>query len=181
MINYWTKSRTLNGTPNLIWSQDFGRLKCILTLLAGLHFLVQKDISNGSCHFGLKVAPQIFQRKIDNIFRRISHFTCIYIDDILVFSKTKEEHYSNLHIIFNLFEKHGLIVSRKKMKIASTHIDFLGTEIRQGKIYLQSYLSSKILDFSEKMEDIKTLRSFLGILNYARPYLKHIGKISGPL
>ena len=42
--------------------------------------------------FGLKNTPQIFQRKMDNIFGNYKEFTCTYIDDVLVFSKTKEEH-----------------------------------------------------------------------------------------
>lgn len=59
---------------------------------------------------------------MDDIFQNISMFTC----DVLLFSKTKAEHYAHLHIVFTLFEKHGLIVSRKKMKLAVKHIDFLG-------------------------------------------------------
>ena len=46
--------------------------------------------------FGLKNAPQIFQRKMDNIFGNYKEFTCTYIDDVLVFSKTKEKHYLHL-------------------------------------------------------------------------------------
>ena len=42
--------------------------------------------------FGLKNAPSVFQRKMDNIFNKYKNFVCVYIDDILVFSKTKEEH-----------------------------------------------------------------------------------------
>lgn len=131
--------------------------------------------------FRIKVTPQIFQRKMDDIFRSISMFTCVYIDDVLVFSKTKEEHYAHLHVVFTLFEKHGLILSRKKMKLVMKHIDFLGAKIGQEKIALQPHITSKILDFPDKTEDTKTLRSFLGLLNYARPYLKNIGKINGSL
>lgn len=86
--------------------------------------------------FGLKIAPRGFQRKMDDIFRGISNFTCVYIDNVLVFSKTKEEHYSHLHMVFTLFEKYGLIILRKKMKLVVNHIDFLEAEIKQGKITL---------------------------------------------
>jgi len=66
--------------------------------------------------FGLKNAPQIFQRKMDNIFRNYKEFTYTYIDDVLVFSKTKEEHYLHLKQVLHLFENFGLIISKSKWK-----------------------------------------------------------------
>ena len=131
--------------------------------------------------FGLKNAPQIFQRKMDNIFGEYKSFTCTYIDDVLVFSKTKEEHYLHLKQVLNIFEKYGLIISKSKMEICKTHISFLGTEIGNGKISLQPHISQKILAFPDKMEDIKTLRAFLGLLNYARNFIKDLGKYTASL
>lgn len=90
--------------------------------------------------FGLKIAPQVFQIKMDNIFRDVTQYTCVYIDDVLFFSKTKIEHYAHLHMIFTLFKKHKLIISRKKMKLVTKYIEFLGAEIGQGKISLQSHI-----------------------------------------
>jgi len=80
--------------------------------------------------FGLKNAPQIFQRKMDNIFGNYKEFMCTYIDDVL----------------------------------------------GNGKIRLQPHISQKILSFQDKMEDIKILRAFLGLLNYARNFIKDLGK-----
>ena len=50
--------------------------------------------------FGLKNAPSIFQRKMDNIFRDNDLFVVVYIDDILVFSKNKKKHIGHLQIVF---------------------------------------------------------------------------------
>jgi len=131
--------------------------------------------------FGLKNAPQIFQRKMDNIFGEYKNFTCTYIDDVLVFSKTKEEHYLHLKQILHVFEKYGLIISKSKIEVCKNHISFLGAEIGNGKIKLQPHIAQKIIDFPDRMEDIKTLRSFLGLLNYARGYIKDLGKYTSPL
>lgn len=131
--------------------------------------------------FGLKNAPQIFQRKMDNIFGKYKDFTCTYIDDILIFSKTKDEHYLHLKQILYDFEKYGLIISKSKMEICKNHISFLGTEIGNGKIKLQPHISQKIIDFPDRMEDIKTLRAFLGLLNYTRNFIKNLGKYTAPL
>ena len=55
--------------------------------------------------FGLRNAPQIFQRMMDDIFKECYNFTCVYIDDVLVFSKSEKEHLEHLYIIFSLFKK----------------------------------------------------------------------------
>jgi len=81
--------------------------------------------------FGLKNAQQIFQRKMDNIFGNYKEFTCTYIDDVLVFSKTKEDHYLHLKQVLHLFERFGLIISKSKMEICKTRISFLGTKNRK--------------------------------------------------
>ena len=62
--------------------------------------------------FGLKNAPQIFQRKMDNIFRNYKELTYTYIDDVLVFSKTKEKYYLHLKQVLHSFEKFGIIISK---------------------------------------------------------------------
>ena len=110
--------------------------------------------------FGLKNAPQIFQRKMDNIFGECKNFTCTYIDDVLVFSKTKEEHYLHLKQILHVFEKYGLIISKSNIEVCKNYVSFLGAEIGNGKIKLQHHIAQKIIDFSDKMEDIKTLNPF---------------------
>jgi len=62
--------------------------------------------------FKLKNAPQIFQRKMDKIFGNFKEFTCTSIDDVLVFLKTKEEHYLHLKQVLHSFEKFGIIISK---------------------------------------------------------------------
>ena len=53
--------------------------------------------------------------------------------------------------------------------------------MRNGKIRLQPHISLKILGFLDIMEDIKTLRAFLGLLNYVRNFIKDMGKYTAPL
>ena len=143
--------------------------------------------------FGLKTAPNIFQRKMDSIFKKHHSFVLVYIDDILVFSRTQEEHYKHLRIVFQLFIENGLIISKKKMELCKEiiskkkmelckeYIEYLGVRIGKGKIQLQPHIAQKILEFPDKIEDKKKLQSFLGTLNYARPFIKDLSKIVGPL
>jgi len=67
------------------------------------------------------------------------------------------------------------------MEICKNFIEFLGTEIGNEIIKLQPHISKKIQDFPDKMEDIKTLRSFLGLLNYVRSFIPDLGKYIAPL
>jgi hypothetical protein len=66
--------------------------------------------------FGLKNAPQIFQRKMDNIFKPYN-FIFVYIDDILILSDSVSEHLKHLEIFVDLCQKHGLALSQKKAKL----------------------------------------------------------------
>ena len=105
----------------------------------------------------------------------------LYIDDILVFSYTLQEHIKHLEFIFEKLISHGLIVSKKKLKLFKTQIEFLWLELEDGQVKLQDHITPKINNFSNKLEDLKILQSFLGLLNYARSYIKNLSRLTGPL
>ncbi|KAG6522011.1 hypothetical protein ZIOFF_019145 [Zingiber officinale] len=81
--------------------------------------------------------------------------------------------------------KNGLILSPTKMKIGSPTIEFLGATIGNSTIKLQAHIISKVADFKDEelktTKGLRTLRSWLGLLNYARSYIPNLGKILGPL
>lgn len=132
--------------------------------------------------FGLKKAPLIFQRKMDSCFKGRESFIAVYIDDILVFARNEDEDAEHLEAMLRICEKEGLVLSPTKMKIAVPEIEFLGAVIGKGKIKLQPHIIKKIVDFKEDaMKDKKGLRSWLGILNYARAYIPNLGTLLGPL
>ena len=64
--------------------------------------------------FGLKNTPQIFQRKIDNIFEDLNHRCLVYIDDILIFSKTIEQHKDYVLAVTQRCIDHGIIFGKNK-------------------------------------------------------------------
>ncbi|QED42803.1 ORF3 [Dioscorea badnavirus A] len=132
--------------------------------------------------FGLKNAPAVFQRKMDNCFRGTEDFIAVYIDDILVFSQDEQAHEGHLRKMLKICKANGLVLSPSKMKIGSSKIDFLGATIGESKIKLQQHIIKKIADFPEQeLRTTKGMRSWLGILNYARAYIPHMGRILGPL
>ena len=74
-----------------------------------------------------------------------------------------------------------MVVNRKKISLFKNQIELLGLELENGKVKLQEHIVQKINNFSDKLEDLKTLQSFLGLLNYARSYIKNISQLVRPL
>nr|AFO11492.1 polyprotein [Sugarcane bacilliform virus] len=132
--------------------------------------------------FGLKNAPAVFQRKMDNCFRGTERFIAVYIDDILVFSNSEEEHAEHLWAMLQICKKNGLILSPTKYKIGVKRVDFLGSTIGDNQLAVQDHIISKIADYDdEKLKTKEGLKSWLATLNYARNHIKDMGKLLGPL
>nr|UYZ57208.1 polyprotein [Banana streak IM virus] len=132
--------------------------------------------------FGLKNAPAIFQRKMDNCFRGTEEFIAVYIDDILIFSDNISDHRKHLKKFLEICKANGLVLSPTKMKIGTPEIDFLGATIGNSKIKLQPHIIKKVIETrDEELKEVKGLRKWLGVLNYARAYIPNLGKTLGPL
>ena len=67
----------------------------------------------------------LYSKKNANIFNEYQEFIPVYIDDVLVFSKTYKEHIAHLEAFFRKVEQHGLILSKKKMEICKKRLNFL--------------------------------------------------------
>jgi len=67
--------------------------------------------------FGLKNAPRIFQRKMDNACKHLNSFLIVYVDDILISSTTLEEYWEHLHKFAEIAIKEGICLSEKKATI----------------------------------------------------------------
>ena len=73
----------------------------------------------------IKKCSSDFQRKMDNIFREYD-FIHVYVDDMLVSSKKKEQHLKHLDTFINLFQIHGIGLSKNKSIIGEPKMEFLG-------------------------------------------------------
>lgn len=67
--------------------------------------------------FGLTNAPATFNRLMDRIFSKHRHYTRVFFDDIIVYSKTQEEHKEHLRVVFEELRAHKLYVNGKKKRI----------------------------------------------------------------
>ena len=82
--------------------------------------------------FGLKNAPSEFQNIMNDIFNLFTHFTIVYIDGVLIFSKSIDEHWKHLNSFLDIIKNSGLVVLAKKIKLFQTNIRFLGFDISEG-------------------------------------------------
>ena len=131
--------------------------------------------------FGLKNAPQIFQRRMDKIFKDLKHCCLVYIDDILIFSKTLEQHMHDLKAITQECINHGIVLGQTKCIYAVPEIEFLGLKIKAGEIVLQDHILEKVEKFPDVIENRKQLERFLGCLTYASDFIKNLAKLRKPL
>jgi len=112
----------------------------------------------------LDYATQTFQRFIDEVLRGLD-FCYAYIDDILVASKSEEEHLQHLRILFNRLQDHGVVINPMKCIFGQSKIKFLGyLVISDGTQPLPNRVQA-LEDFSLP-KTAKELRRFLGMLNF---------------
>jgi len=81
--------------------------------------------------FGLKNAPSEFQNIMNDILSPLSKYSIVYVDDILIFSKSIEEHWKHLNSFLEVIKVNGLVVSATKIKLFQTNIRFLGYNIHE--------------------------------------------------
>jgi hypothetical protein len=79
--------------------------------------------------FGLENAPAFFQRIMDSTLRTCRDFAPCYIDDVVVYSKSFEEHLTHLRVTFARIRGKGMKQRPKKMKLGMPRVPYLGHEI----------------------------------------------------
>lgn len=129
--------------------------------------------------FGLRNAAQTFQRFVDQVLRGL---TCcfVYLDDILVFSRSAAEHESDLRKVFERLRQYGLVINVSKSEFGVDSLDFLGHRIDQRGIQPVSLRVQVIKDYPQP-STTKKLRQFLGLINYYRRFIPRCASILQPL
>ncbi|KAH9657966.1 hypothetical protein KPL70_023294 [Citrus sinensis] len=124
--------------------------------------------------FGLKTAPSIFQKAMTQIFQPLLHHTLVYIDDLLLFSGTPEEHQVLLQQFHDIIAHYGIMLSDKKSTIATDTVEYLGMQIKNGFYQPGPHIAQELLHFPDKDFTKKQVQQFLGIINYIRDFLPHV-------
>ncbi|UYV74730.1 hypothetical protein LAZ67_12000730 [Cordylochernes scorpioides] len=121
--------------------------------------------------FGLRNATATFQRFLHEVLRNLN-FAFVYLDDILVASKTEEEHYSHLETLFSRLNSYGLRINISKSKFLVQEIDFLGYLITSHGVKPLPTKVKAILEY-KKPKAFNELRLFLGMLNFYHTFFNN--------
>ncbi|GLI63416.1 hypothetical protein VaNZ11_006384 [Volvox africanus] len=131
--------------------------------------------------FGLTNAPATFQRLMNDIFRPyLDTFVLIYLDDILIYSKTEDEHAQHLETVLQVLREHQLYAKASKCAFGTTKIDFLGHIVSKDSISADPRKVKAIQDWPT-LQTITDLRSFLGLAQYYCRMVKGFAEIAHPL
>ena len=131
--------------------------------------------------FGLTNAPATFQRYMQKVLNEYLHkFAVVYIDDVLVFSKTFEEHVNHLKLILEKIREHNLRFSIEKCQFLCREVLYLGHYVSENGIRPndEKILAVKNFPVPKKVKDIQ---SFLGLANYYRNFVPRFAYIADPL
>jgi hypothetical protein len=130
--------------------------------------------------FGLKNAPAFFQRIIDSTLRTCRDFARCYIDDVIVYSKSFEEHLTHLRATFARIREKGVKLHPKKLKLAMPSVPYLGHEIVPNGTAPQQAKVDAIVNMPAP-QGVTELRAFPGSVNYYRKFIEKCSHICAPL
>lgn len=146
-------------------------------------FVTQEGHFQWTClPFGLKTSPAIFQRILSNIIRRhkLTDFAVNYIDDILIFSKTFDDHIHHLTQLLEAIYTEGFRLKFTKCKFAESSVKYLGHVISNNSIYPVKDNLISIQNFPIPKTQ-KNVRQFLGKINCYNKYIPNVAIALDPL
>jgi len=131
--------------------------------------------------FGLRNAPSTFQRVMDNVLQGLQGKIClVYMDDIIVYSASLQEHINNLRIVFRRLREANLKVQLDKSEFLHKEIEFLGHKVTSEGVKPNPDKIKAIKNFPIPKTP-RQIKSFLGLLGYYRKFIKNFADLTKPM
>ncbi|KAJ0704441.1 putative nucleotidyltransferase, Ribonuclease H [Helianthus annuus] len=131
--------------------------------------------------FGLTNAPAAFMDMMNRICKPyLDKFIIVFIDDILIYSKSKEDHAKLLHALLSLLRKEKLYAKSSKCEFWLEHVQFLGHLVNHEGIHVDPTKIEAITKWKTP-ESPTEVRSFLGLAGYYRRFIQDFSRIAIPL
>ncbi|GKA72973.1 putative reverse transcriptase domain-containing protein, partial [Tanacetum coccineum] len=131
--------------------------------------------------FGLTNAPAVFMDLMNRVCKPyLDKFVIVFIDDILIYSKSEEEHAKHLKLILELLKKEELYAKFSKCEFWLSKVQFLSHVIDSEGIHVDPAKIDSIKDWASPKTPIE-IRQFLGLAGYYRRFIKGFSKIAKPM
>jgi hypothetical protein len=131
--------------------------------------------------FGVKTAPAAFQRLVQAVIGDLlCHGVLVYIDDLLIYSNSKEEHLRLLNLVFERLASANLIVNVSKCHFLKKEVKFLGHIVDSSGVHVDQAYVKAVDEFPPPM-DVKSLQRFLGLANFYHSFVRDYATIAAPL
>ena len=131
--------------------------------------------------YGLTGAPATFQGVMNTIFEPfLRKGVLVFIDDILIYSRTLEDHIRLLRAVFSVLTEQKLKVKRSKCVFAQSSLTYLGHVISAQEVSTDARNIQSVLHWPVP-SNVKEIRGFLGLAGYYRKFVRYFGLLSRPL
>jgi hypothetical protein len=131
--------------------------------------------------FGLTNAPSTFMRLMNEIIKDfIGKFVVVYLDDILIFSKTKEEHLRHLMLVMRRLQQEKLLINLKKSSFMKIELIYLGFVISSNELKMDPEKVKAIREWPSPRSMFE-VRSFHGLASFYRKFIRDFSWICAPM
>ena len=131
--------------------------------------------------FGLCNAPATFQRLMNKVLaKEINSFILVYLDDILIFSRSVEEHWQHLRQALQRLREAKLYGRLHKCDFLKTRVDYLGFEVSAEGIHASPEKVKAVVEWPRPSNQ-HDVRSFLGLASYYRKFIRGFSQVAKPL
>ncbi|GJX08939.1 putative nucleotidyltransferase, ribonuclease H [Tanacetum coccineum] len=131
--------------------------------------------------FGLTNAPAVFMDLMNRVCKPyLDKFVIVFIDDILIYSKTKEDHENHLRLMLDLLRKEKLYAKFSKCEFWLQEVHFLGHVVNHDGIHVDPSKIEAVKSWKAPTTPSE-VRSFLGLAGYYRRFIENFSKIAKPL
>ena len=131
--------------------------------------------------FGLSNAPAVFQSLVNDVLRDfLNLFVFVYLDDILIYSRTLSEHRHHVRLVLQRLLENRLFVKAEKCEFHKPSVTFLGLILEGGRVRSDPEKIRAVLEWPEP-ENRRELQRFLGFANFYRRFIRGYSQIAAPL
>jgi hypothetical protein len=164
----------LRGAYNLVQVKDGDEWKTTFCSRYG-------HLKYSAMPFGLNNAPAVFRYMMNDIFQEyLDHFVIIYLEDILIYSKNKEEHKHHVRLVLEKLRVQGLYAKQEKCLFHESMVEFLDYIILGNGISMDKKQIQTIVDWIV-LSSGWDVQCFLGFTNFYRIFIKDYSEIAAPL